>query len=349
MFRLSRLINAIANPNDIQSQRDADYELQNVERGDAFGGYVVPKAVATELTPARSSVRNFDTSTASGGNLVPTNIRGDDFIESLMADTFALSRATVYSGLSGKVEIPAENVIETAGWVAETGTPTESAGTIRQVTLTPKKLGVFTEVSRALLVMGIPDVEELVKRLLIRSVATALDKAILYGTGANNQPKGMNASVTGKNAATIVTETNQSKGKNLYTGFCAMESQLATANVDENAIEALISPKTYYKARFQSYLGDGDNTTLDPRYAILPTQDAPLLEQYPQAKSAQVTAGQAFLADFSQVIVGQWADGFEVGVNPYAKDTAGLVRIQIETLADVQFKHVKSFAQLKES
>ena len=72
-----------------------------------------------------------------------------------------------------------------------------------------------------------------------------------------------------------------------------------------------------------------------------------LLEQYPQHKTGGISTAQGmFLADFSEVVVGQFTEGFEVIVNPFILDKEGLIRITITSLCDIQFKHKKSFQQI---
>ena len=63
----------------------------------------------------------LSTSAGSGAGVVQTDVMGDSFIDSLLAENYALQRAKVYSGLSGTVEIPTESNLITAGWVTETG------------------------------------------------------------------------------------------------------------------------------------------------------------------------------------------------------------------------------------
>ena len=74
----------------------------------------------------------------------------------------------------------------------------EKDPTIGKITLKPKRLGTHVDVSRALLTMGNPDVEDLVKHLLSRAVSNALDNAIFYGSGTAPVPAGI-ANLTGVN------------------------------------------------------------------------------------------------------------------------------------------------------
>ena len=248
--------------------------------------------------------------------------------------------------MSGTVEIPTESNLITAGWVNETGTAAEKDPTIGKITLKPKRLSTHVDVSRALLVMGNPDVEELVKRLLSRAISNALDSAVFYGTGTSPEPTGI-ANLTGVNTKITVTSSNAARGDKVWEACVNAEKALSAANIDENMIEAIMSPSWWYACRFNSYDGDGNATTKDSKNAILPERDSLLLEQYRVTKSGRATSGNGmFIGDFSQVIVGQWTEGFELEVNPYSLDTQGLVRISIVTLADIGFEHAKAFQQV---
>ena len=335
MFSMARWLNAQAHPADKQAQRDADDELQQVTRSERGGGYIIPS----------EAVRDISTATGEGDGVVQEDHFASHFVESLISMNHAYDAATVYSGLKDKTQLPAEDTISSVDWVSENAAPSESDPTARQITLTPHRLTTFVDMSRRLLVMGLPSAEDLVWHLLTRRVARAIDSAILFGTGANT-PTGM-ASLTGKNADITLTTANSKKGTNIWAALGSAESVLAQNNIDEGSIMALMSPAFYYNCRFQAYDGSGTRTTADSKMAILPEMDSMLLEQYPQKKTGAITTAQGmFLADFSEVVVGQFSGGFEVALNPYILDREGLIRITITSLCDIQFKHAKAFQQI---
>ena len=81
-----------------------------------------------------------------------------------------------------------------AAWIAsEGGAATESEMTIGNVSLSPKTLGAFTDVTRQLLIQSSLDVENLIRDDLTKAMATAIDKAGLEGTGASGEPTGIEA------------------------------------------------------------------------------------------------------------------------------------------------------------
>ena len=181
---------------------------------------------------------------------MPTDVRGDMFVDSLLAQNYGLQRARIYTGLSGNVEIPTESNTITAGWVDETAVAAEKDPTIGKITLKPKRLGTHVDVSRALLTMGNPDVEDLVKHLLSRAVSNALDNAIFYGSGTAPEPTGI-ANLSGVNTKIEVTAANAKKGNKIWEACIAAEKNLADSNVDESMIEVLMSPAWFYGCRVQ--------------------------------------------------------------------------------------------------
>ena len=345
-FRFSKLLHAMVNPLDADAQRSASKELQAVERGKHTGGFVIPPDAVASLDSQRVGVRVLSTSAGSGAGVVQTDVDSDNFIDSLLADNYALQRARIYTGLVGNVEIPTESNLITAGWVTETAAGAEKDPTIGKITLTPKRLSTHVDVSRALLVMGNPDVEELVKRLLSRAISNALDNAVFYGTGTAPEPTGI-ANLSNVNTKITLNAANAARGDKIWEACVNSEKALSAANVDEDMIEAIMSPSWWYGCRFNSYDGNGNATTKDSKIAILPERESLLLEQYPVTKSGRVSTGAGmFMGDWSQVIIGQWTEGFELEVNPYSLDTQGLVRISIVTLADIGFEHAAAFQQV---
>ena len=196
--------------------------------------------------------------------------------------------------------------------------------------------------------MGNPDVEDLVKFLTVKGgVAMRLIHAIFYGSGTAPVPAGI-ANLSGVNAKIEVSASDAMRGDKLFEACIKSEQNLSEQNVDENTIEVLMSPAWFYGCRFKSWDGKTSLTAKDSKIAILPESDSPLARAIPSHKERQGVNRCAvfFMGDFSQIVVGQWTEGFEVEVNPYSLDRQGLVRISIMTLADIAFQHSKAFQQV---
>jgi hypothetical protein len=64
--------------------------------------------------------------------------------------------------------------------------------------------------------------------------------------------------------------------------------------------------------------------------------------------SSSGIAHALIFGNFADLLVGQWG-GVEFLVNPYAKDTEGIVRINAWTFYDVLVRRAQSFAAMKDA
>lgn len=89
---------------------------------------------------------------------------GGELIEMLRSKSVALQMgARPINGLIGNVAIPKRTAATTAQWLASEATAiTVSQQTLGHLTLTPKTVGAYTEISRRLLLKCDPSAEEIV-------------------------------------------------------------------------------------------------------------------------------------------------------------------------------------------
>ncbi len=201
-FSLVRAINAMANPTDRRAQEAAAFEFECSEAaanefGRAAQGIMLPTDVL------RTWKRDLNSSDES--DLFSDDYRGTDFIDVLRnASSVMQAGARTLNGLSGDVKIPKKTAASTAAFVNGEGTAAaESEMTIGNVSMAPKTLGAFTDVTRQLLIQSSLDVEALIRDDLAQSIATAIDKAGLEGSGASGNPEGI-LNTTGVNQVTLL-------------------------------------------------------------------------------------------------------------------------------------------------
>ena len=78
----------------------------------------------------------------------------------------------------------------TPAWLSTEGSQVPpSQTTLAQITITPKTVGAVVNFSRQLSLQA--NAESFVRRELLRTVATAIDLAVLNGSGAVGQPLGL--------------------------------------------------------------------------------------------------------------------------------------------------------------
>ena len=267
---------------------------------------------------------------ANGGYMVGTDTQG--FIEMLRARSVVSGLgASMLTGLVGNVSIPKQTGAATGYWLTNEATAiTESQQTIGQLALSPKTLGVYTEISRLLMLQSTPSADQMVMNDFAKVMALAIDLAALEGSGASGQPTGISltsgiGSVTGTSlalAGVIEFQTDVASG-NALTPNCAY--------VTTPTVAGLLSQR----ARIAST----DSVTLWKGNLLEGT-----VEGYRGRTTTQVTAASMVFGDFEQVVIAEW--GFlELALNPYANFTAAITGVRAIQSVDVGVRQAAAFSR----
>lgn len=287
------------------------------------GGFYMPYDVQKrDLTAGTGS---------QGGFLVDTQVLGGSFIDLLRNRTLVGSLgATMLTGLQGNVTVPRQTGANTAYWLSTEATAiTESNAVFGQMSLTPKNVGSYQEISRQLLMQSSPSVDMLVMNDLTRVLAIAIDAAALEGTGASGQPTGISAtagigSVTGTSLA--------------YAGIVEFQSDVAGGNaladncayVTTPTVAALLSGRQRFTST-DTPLWEGN--ILDGNMA-----------GFRARSTLQVTAASMVFGDFSQVVIADWGQ-LEIALNPYANFAAAITGIRAIQTVDVGVRYATAFSR----
>lgn len=268
--------------------------------------------------------------TTSAPELVANNQRPDLYIEPFRNALLARRLGVrVLSGLVGNVTVPKYTSGNTVGWVAEGGAVPEGNMDFENVSLTPKHVGGFTEMSRQLIQQSSPDIEQLVRDDLAFIIAKSIDTALIKG-GGTNEPKGVLAT-TGIQTANLATLS--------FANVLAMVAKLELVNAD--AAAWLTSPGVSTKLRgtlksagIAGYLAEGGRLADIPLYT---TNQVPNLTGTPDK-------GIAILGDWSQVMLGIWSE-LDILVNPYAETPykRGGVLVRAMATCDIAVRHPEAF------
>jgi HK97 family phage major capsid protein len=339
-YSMTKLINALANPNDANAQRAAAFEFEV----SAAASAKMKKDTRGAMVPYDVLKRDLNVGTAAdGGNLVETSLLSGSFIESL-ENALALRQcgATMLTGLNGNIAIPRQNGGASHFWLAENGEPTESSATFDQIGMTPKTVGAFTEISRKLLLQSSISMEAFVQNELALRIALAIDAAGIFGTGSNNQPRGL---LSYPGVGSVVGGTN---GGAIDWGKVV---DLETATGTANALVQNMCYLTNAKVR-----GAAKQTLKAAGVAGYIWEDG-AMNGFPVVTSNQVpgnlTKGTGTnlsalaFGNFADLIIGMWG-GLDLQVNPYSLDTKGAVRVTAFQDVDIELRHPESFAVMKD-
>lgn len=323
-FSLIKAIRALANPHDARAQHEAAFEFEcsraaAQQYGANAQGIMMPADVLKTW--------GRDLNSADESDLFGDDYRGGDFIDVLRnASSVMQAGATMLSGLSGDVKIPKKLTAASAAWIAsEGGAASESEMTVGNISMTPKTLGAFTDVTRQLLIQSSLDVENLIRDDLVKAMGLAIDKAALEGTGTSGQPTGI-LNTTGVNTTTFAAANPT------FAEIVAMETALRNDNVNSEGL-AYILP---------SAINGALKTTEKASGTAQFVTDGRSMNGYRTVVSNQGTAGNVYLGDFSDLLIGMFGT-LDLTVDPYSLSTTGSVRVVALQSVDTAVRHAQSF------
>ncbi|MFL1461353.1 phage major capsid protein [Roseococcus sp. DSY-14] len=292
--------------------------------------------------PAES--RTLTTTAPAGGpgsNLVPTDFRGDLFIDRLRNATRVRALgATVLAGLSGNVTIPRRKASVTGAWVAEDAAITASDPQFDAVTLAPRHAGALTEYSRNMLMQASPDVEQLTRADMALVLAETLDRAAISGSGTGAEPRGI-LSTSGIGSVAIGTNG----------GALAFDhvADLVGAVDDANATGTGFLTNTRVR-RAAAKLKDTTGLPLG-----LETVFQGMAPQVSNVVPANLTKGTGtnlsalIYGGWSDLLIGMWSE-LDILVNPYEATAypKGNVSIRAMMTVDIAVRQAASFAAIRD-
>lgn len=345
-FSVVRIARALANPQDRKAQDAAGFEreLSDAARSKQVksdsGNWVIPSDVlrSAVFEGHEMARRDAQMSTGSNGqsgagstgeNLVATNLLASSYIDILRNKATFTHGVAMLGGLIGNLDIPKQTAATQGYWIGEGDDATESNMDFGQLTMSPKTLAAYTDVTRRFLMQSSLDVESLVRRDLARSMGLAIDLSGYYGSGSEHQPTGL------KNLAGIASKTFAG-AQPTFGELVDMETEVALANADVEGMR--------YKAR-ADFRGHAKQTLKfpgTPSAAGTIWEPGNTVNGYACDITNQIKSGDMFFGNFADVLMGMWG-GLEMMVDPYSNSKSGGVRIVTFQDIDWQVRRVESF------
>lgn len=320
-------------------------ELQAKNSGVALEGFGIPQSVLTFRPNASGLTRpqndmTVGTATA-GGNLVPTELRSviDILREKLQVRSLG---AQLLGGLQGDIEFPKMAAGSDPDEKAENAVADEYTPSVTKFAMSPKRLPIFAEVSKKLIVQSSTDVEAWLRNELAFRLATRMDQRAINGSGVDPIPEGI-LQTAGIGSVALGTDG----GALTRDAIVDLETAIAVDNADIGTMAFLTTP---------GVRGHAKKIKLDAGSGLfLWQQGAQDLEGYRTAVSTNVPSNLTkgigtnlhamIFGVWSQLMIGQWG-GLDIVINPYSRDTEGLIRITLATFYDLGVRHPESFAAI---
>ena len=287
--------------------------------------------------------------TTAGGHLVSTDLLASSFID-LLRNRMSVMRAgaQMLTGLQGNIAIPRMTGAATAYWVTEGNAPTESQQAFDQVTMSPKTVGAFTDLSRKLLLQSSVDVEGLVRRDLATVLGLEIDRVALNGSGSAPQPRGV---LQTSGIGAVVGGTNGLAPT--WAHIVELWSDVAAANADFGTTafvtnskvigNLMTTEKATGTAQFvcPGFPDASGVTSIAGARAVVSNQ---VPSNLTKGTSSGVCSAIAF-GNWADLIVGMWGV-LDLMVDPYSNSTSGTVRVVALQDVDVAVRHAESFSAM---
>jgi len=351
----------IATPDnlDLNVQERQEYSLmrafRNAAAGRDIGGFEreVSDEIAKRLgkdargffVPSDIFKRDLTVGTDSaGGFLKPTDHLGGEFVDALRPTLVTASLgARMMSGLSGDVAIPALNAKTAVGFVAENAAPgSEGAPTFRQITMSPKTVAQYVDLSRKLMMQSDPSVEQVIRDDMLRQFAAKIDEVAIEG-GGSNEPTGITQT---SGIGSVAIGTNG--GALTYAKTVDLEKEVAIDNAMGGNMAFLTNPKVVASMRTISKQTSGveGNFIMDPNGTVMGYNVASSnLVPSDLTKGTGTALSALIFGNFSELMIGMFG-GLDVLVDPYTGSAAGTTRISMFQDVDVAVRHAESFAAI---
>ena len=292
----------------------------------------------------------------TGGNIVATDLRADDFIEALRNNTVMVGLGVqVLSGLVGDVAIPRRSGVASTGYLSsETTAISQAESTFDQISMTPKTLATMSKFSRNMLIQATPGIEQLVRNDLSEGINVGLDLGILNGTGSSGQPTGI---MQTSGIGSVAMGTNG--GAITVDALVDLETALMEDNASVNADSISYVTNAKVMGAIKKLKTSGGEYLVNNNLQALGRGATPIaVNGYPLAMTNQVpsnltkgsTSGSCsavVMGDFSQAILGLFGGGVEITVGEDSDDFAkNLTSVKAVVAFDVAVRHAQSFAAI---
>lgn len=309
-FSLVRSIRNIVNNapmNDIDNAVISAGNEQARKAGINFQGQI-------QLPSTRAAV----TVTAEGEDVVATELF--DILKPLRAkNVLAQAGAKFLTGLVGNVQVPVMSKSNVT-WEGEVAAAKDGAGTFSHVTLSPKRLTAFVDISKQMIAQDSVDVESAIREDLVNAINSKLEETVLgAAAGTATQPEGIFKTI----APTAVAD---------FAALVNKESDVEDANVigeckyilSNKAKAALRSMSKGTKSTQLVY----ENGSVDGTVAL---------------NTSNVAGKNYVYGDFSNLSIGAWG-GVDLTVDPYTKAGDGMIRIVVNMYVDAKVLRKEAFA-----
>jgi HK97 family phage major capsid protein len=303
------------------------------------------------MSQATTKAMDSSTGGAGGGYTIPSEYLGKSFIEMQRANSVVLQAgATLLENLNGSpVLIPKQLTSATVSWIGQNQTITATDPSFGQVSLTPHTMAMRSQYSNLLNILANPAMEQILRKDFAKVAALELDRVALRGSGAANQPLGVNG-VSGLGTYAIGTNGGDLTRQDLL--------KMAGIQDDNNAMGGKMAYVMHTKVKRvlkNERIAQFSGQTIG-EYTQYPLSDSALAKSldFPVFSTTQIpinlTKGsstdcsEVYFGNWEELLIGIWG-GLEIlatniGGNAWAQNA---IEVRLIQNVDIGVRHGQSF------
>jgi HK97 family phage major capsid protein len=349
-YSFMKVLRAAANRKPLEGleremSQEAETELRNAGATPNGGGYLIPLVALRNIQKRDNTATGGSPAGVEGGYNVQTDVNG--YITALREQSRVIQLGARYiPGAIGNIQIPRENAVYSASWKdGENATTAEKTPTYEKVSLSPKRLGGFVDVSNQLLVQTSGAFENYIRQQIMQGQAEGIDIAAIEGSGSTGEPYGI-LNTTGIGSVVGGTDGAAPDRDDLVDLWKAVAQEKGL----QGSLHYLSNPKVFAKlAKTKTDSGSGifvlDQNKSFMGYNFGVSNHVP--SDLDKGTSTGVCSAIIF-GNFQDLMITQWG-GMEILVDPYTQALTGLTRMIVNTYADLAVLRPKSFAAMKDA
>lgn len=308
-FRLIKAIRDVANNRSMDevTKAVANAGAEEMRKsGLSFGGQIQLPLESRTITVASEHEDIIETEF--------TNI-----LEPLRAKNVLVEAGAKYlTNLVGDVQVPIMSATN-VGWAGEVADAASGDPTFSHVTLQPKRLTAYIDLSKQFIAQDSLAAEQLIREDLVKAINSKLEATILGDeSGTTTQPQGMFDAIS----ATSVSG---------YSDICNKEAEIEDANINGTCVYVMSNKaKAALRAMPKSTKSTQlvfENGEVDGTKAI---------------NTSHVADKKYLYGDFSNLAIGQWG-AIDLTVDPYTLARSGQIRLVVNAYFDAKILRPTAF------
>ena len=308
-FRLIKAIRDVANN---RSMDDVTKAVANAgaeemrKSGLSFGGQIQLPLESRTITVANEHDEVVETEF--------TNI-----LEPLRAKNVLVEAGAKYlTNLVGDVQVPIMSATN-VGWAGEVADATSGDPSFSHVTLQPKRLTAYIDLSKQFIAQDSLAAEQLIREDLVKAINSKLEATILGSeSGTTTQPQGMFDAISASSVSS-------------FADVCEKEADIEDANINGNCVYVMSNKA---KAAFRAMAKSSKSTQLVMENGEIDGTKA--------INTSHVSGKNYIYGDFSNLAIGQWG-AIDLTVDPYTLARSGQIRLVVNAYFDAKILRPSAF------